>query len=45
MRFNTTDPGELAEVWLIDVDAAGAAGTGAAGPRRLVQGYLPEWLP
>jgi Tol biopolymer transport system component len=45
MRFNTNDPGELAEVWLIDVDAAGAAGIGAAGPRRLVQGYLPEWLP
>ena len=45
MRFNTSDPGELAEVWLIDVDAAGQAGSGGAGPRRLVQGYLPEWLP
>ena len=45
MRFNTSDPGAPAETWLIDVDAAGAAGTGPAGPRKLVQGYLPEWLP
>jgi Tol biopolymer transport system component len=45
MRFNTSDPGAPAETWLIDVDATGAAGTGAAGPRKLVQGYLPEWLP
>ena len=43
MRFNTSDPGAPAETWLIDVDVAnGAAG---AGPRKLVQGYLPEWLP
>jgi hypothetical protein len=43
MRFNTGDPGAPAETWLIDVDVAnGAAG---AGPRKLVQGYLPEWLP
>jgi Tol biopolymer transport system component len=45
MRFNTSDPGAPAEIWLIDVDAAGSAGTGPAGPRKLVQGYLPEWLP
>jgi Tol biopolymer transport system component len=47
MRFNTTDLGEPAEIWLIDVDAAGAAALrgGEGGPRRLVQGYLPEWLP
>ena len=45
MRFNTSDPGAPAETWLIDVDPAGAAGAGPAGPRRLVQGYLPEWLP
>jgi Tol biopolymer transport system component len=45
MRFNTTDPGELAEVWLIDVDAAGALRGTGGGPRRLAQGYLPEWLP
>ena len=45
MRFNTGDPGAPAETWLIDVDASGAAGAGPAGPRQLVQGYLPEWLP
>ncbi len=45
MRFNTSDPGAPAEIWLIDVDAAGAAGAGNTGPRKLVQGYLPEWLP
>ncbi len=45
MRFNTSDPGAPAEIWLVDVDAAGAAGAGPAGPRKLVQGYLPECLP
>ena len=45
MRFNTSDPGAPAETWLIDVDTTGAAGSGPAGPRKLVQGYLPEWLP
>jgi Tol biopolymer transport system component len=45
MRFNTTDPAAPAEIWLIDVDPAGTAGAGVAGPRKLVQGYLPEWLP
>ena len=43
MRFNTSDPGAPAETWLIDVNAAG--GVGAVGPHKLVQGYLPEWLP
>jgi Tol biopolymer transport system component len=45
MRFNTSNPGAPAETWLIDVDPTGAAGAGPAGPRKLVQGYLPEWLP
>ena len=46
MRFNTSDPGAPAETWLIDVDAAGNVGGAAgAGPHKLVQGYLPEWLP
>jgi Tol biopolymer transport system component len=45
MRFNTSDPGAPAEIWLIDVDPAGIPGAGSAGPRKLVQGYLPEWLP
>jgi Tol biopolymer transport system component len=45
MRFNTSDPGAPAEIWLVDVDAAGKAGAGPAGPRKLAQGYLPEWLP
>jgi Tol biopolymer transport system component len=43
MRFNTNDPGAPAEIWLIGVDGAGNAV--ASGPRQLVQGYLPEWLP
>src|SRR5262249_49144643 len=43
MRFNTSDPGAPAETWLIDVDAAG--NVGSVGPHKLVQGYLPEWLP
>jgi Tol biopolymer transport system component len=47
MRFNTNDPGEPAEIWLIDVDTAGEAPAAGAegGPRRLAQGYLPDWLP
>jgi Tol biopolymer transport system component len=45
MRFNTGDIETPAEIWLTGVDSAGQAGAGEAGPRRLAQGYLPEWLP
>jgi dipeptidyl aminopeptidase/acylaminoacyl peptidase len=56
MRFNTNDPGAPAEIWLIGVGATGnAVGDGSTavtgnaltpgGARKLVQGYLPEWLP
>ena len=45
MRFNTDNPGEPAEIWLINIDATGNPGSGADGARRLTQGYLPEWLP
>jgi Tol biopolymer transport system component len=45
MRFNTNNPGEPAEIWQINIDEAGTPGSGAAGARRLTQGYLPEWLP
>jgi Tol biopolymer transport system component len=45
MRFNTDDIEAPAEIWLTSVDAAGRLGAGDAGPRRLAQGYLPEWLP
>ena len=43
MRFKLADPGDAAEIWIIEVQASGLPG--AAGPRRLVAGYLPEWLP
>lgn len=40
MRFQTDDQTAPAEIWLVSVAAAGTA-----APQRLVQGYLPEWLP
>jgi Tol biopolymer transport system component len=45
MRFNTDNIEAPAEIWLTGVDSAGQLGAGNAGPRRLAQGYLPEWLP
>ena len=45
MRFNTADQTAPAEIWLVSIAAAGAAGAEASAPHRLVQGYLPEWLP
>jgi Tol biopolymer transport system component len=45
MRFQTADQSAPAEIWLVSVAAAGSAGAGAPAPHRLVQGYLPEWLP
>ncbi|MCC6189461.1 MAG: PD40 domain-containing protein [Anaerolineales bacterium] len=45
MRFNTDNLEAPAEIWLTSIDPAGQLGPGAAGPRRLTQGYLPEWLP
>jgi Tol biopolymer transport system component len=45
MRFNTNDIEAPAEIWLTGIDSAGQLGAGDAGPRRLAQGYLPEWLP
>jgi len=38
MRFDVTDPGSPAELWIVDADGSEA--------RLLAQGgYLPEWLP
>lgn len=37
MRFNAADPATPAEIWTIHLDGSGA--------RKLVSGYLPEWLP
>jgi len=45
MRFHTDNIEAPAEIWLTGVDSAGQLGAGDAGPRRLAQGYLPEWLP
>ncbi len=45
MRFNTDDQTAPAEIWLVSLAAAGAAGSEATVPHRLIQGYLPEWLP
>ena len=43
MRFQVSDQTAPAEIWLVSVAAAGSAEV--AVPARLVQGYLPEWLP
>lgn len=46
MRFNVLDPGQPAEIWLVDLESeTGAETAGASAPRRLAIGYLPEWLP
>jgi hypothetical protein len=37
MRFNVAEPGLPAEIWTVDVSDS--------VPRRLVEGFLPEWLP
>lgn len=37
MRLNLADPGPTAEIWMVDVSDS--------QPRRLVEGFLPEWLP
>jgi len=37
MRFNAADPATPAEIWTINRDGSQA--------RKLVAGYLPEWLP
>lgn len=37
MRFNVAAPAEPAEIWLVDM--------ADSRPRRLVGGFLPEWLP
>ena len=37
MRFNAADLSQPAEIWMINSDGTGA--------RRLVNGYLPKWLP
>lgn len=43
MRFDTSEPGAPAEVWVIDRLLAGEP---ASGPRLILAGaYLPEWLP
>lgn len=36
-RFNVAEPGLPAEIWAVDVSDS--------QPRRLVEGFLPEWLP
>jgi Tol biopolymer transport system component len=41
MRFNVANPSAPAEIWLADITAQ----AGSANARRLVNGYLPEWLP
>jgi Tol biopolymer transport system component len=43
MRFQTADQLAPAEIWLVGIAAAGSPEAAAA--HRLVQGYLPEWLP
>jgi Tol biopolymer transport system component len=43
MRFQTADQAAPAEIWLAGVAAEGSPE--AAPAHRLVQGYLPEWLP
>jgi Tol biopolymer transport system component len=37
MRFNVADPGLPAEIWTVDMSES--------QPSRLVEGFLPEWLP
>jgi Tol biopolymer transport system component len=37
MRFNVADPGLPAEIWTVDMSDS--------QPSRLVEGFLPEWLP
>lgn len=37
MRFNVAEPGRPAEIWTVN--------TSDSRPARLVEGYLPEWLP
>ncbi len=43
MRFNTAEPAVPAEIWIVELDPAGQGDR--PSPRRLVAGYLPEWLP
>jgi Tol biopolymer transport system component len=37
MRLNVVDPAVPVEIWTVDVSDS--------QPSRLVEGYLPEWLP
>jgi TolB protein len=43
MRFRLADPGQAAEIWIVNLQAAGPSGAGEH--RRIAAGYLPEWLP
>jgi len=45
MRFNAADPGAPAEIWVVNVEAAGPSGAEVSSARKLASGYLPEWLP
>jgi hypothetical protein len=43
MRFHVLDPGQPAEIWVMDLGPGDLPDPDTA--RRLAAGYLPKWLP